>query len=66
MGKSGINFLVAAYKTFIEEIKIFEKQVKDFPDRESSIKAKKHIKQLKWITKNLEDFIKKSEKMLKF
>lgn len=66
IGKSGINFLIAGYHAFTEEIQIFEKQIKDFPNRESSIKAKKYVKQLTNITVELKGFIEKVEQKLKF
>lgn len=65
-GFSGVNFLRAAYESFKEEASIFEKQIKVYPDRQSSIRGQKYLYKVQEILQELEKLISKAEKQLKF
>ena len=61
---SGLNFLYGAYNTFLEERKIYLKSIKNYPNRESSYKAKKMVIKLNSAVQQIGTLIKTLEKDL--
>lgn len=64
-GHSGFNFLIGALETFKMEHCIHTKNIKDYPNRQSSAHSSKLVMKLDIVIKELNLFIKNCEKKLK-
>lgn len=63
---SCLNFLRGALKALSEEINIYKMHVKNYPERQSSMRIKKVLPKLEELYQELKKIIAKSNKEFKF